>query len=80
MPPATASRRSPGWKPKQHGAWFMLALPVVVGLILRPADASTPWVTLPLVGCWFTGYLAFNAATVRRGRPRGIPVTISGVP
>ena len=33
MPASAQQRRSPGWKPKQHGAWFMLALPLVVGLM-----------------------------------------------
>jgi len=64
MPASAQQRRSPGWKPKQHGAWFMLALPLVVGLILRPADAGSGWHLAPLAGCWIIGYLAFTAATV----------------
>ncbi|HQZ00270.1 MAG TPA: YwiC-like family protein [Propionicimonas sp.] len=69
--PAAAPRRSPGWKPKQHGAWFMLALPVVVGLIVRPADAGDASHLLPLIGCWVIGYLAFNAATLWLKAPAG---------
>lgn len=43
----------------------MLALPVVVGVILRIEDAAPPAPALaPVVACWLTGYLAFNALTV----------------
>ena len=42
----------------------MLALPVAVGAILRLREglpiAAGLW---PVIGCWFTGYLAFNAAS-----------------
>ncbi len=48
---------SPGWVPNQHGAWSMLATPLLVGLL-----ASHPrWVHLPLAAFWFAGYLAFFA-------------------
>ena len=43
--------------PNQHGAWGMLASPLLVGVI-----ASTPkWVHLPLAVLWFVGYFAFFA-------------------
>lgn len=42
----------------------MLALPVVVGAILRVQEGLPIAVGLwPVIGCWFTGYLAFNAAS-----------------
>lgn len=57
-------KRPQGWLPKQHGAWFMLSLPVITGVILRGRDAALAWYLLPLAACWVVGYLAFNAATV----------------
>jgi len=43
----------------------MLALPVVVGWILRVRDAAPAAPELvPVVACWVVGYLAFNAATI----------------
>lgn len=57
------TRPSAGWLPRQHGAWFMLALPVVVGWIVRVRDGAPAAPQLvPLVACWIAGYLAFNAA------------------
>jgi hypothetical protein len=54
----TARRRGPGWVPNQHGAWGMLASPLLVGIL-----ASSPhWVHLPLALLWFVGYFAFFAA------------------
>lgn len=46
-----------GWVPNQHGAWAMLAGPLLVGVL-----ASGPsWVHLPLAALWFLGYFAFFA-------------------
>lgn len=60
---ASRPRLSAGWLPRQHGAWFMLALPVVVGWILRSRDGTPAAPQLvPIVACWAVGYLAFNAA------------------
>ena len=51
-------RRSPGWIPNQHGAWAMLVIPLLLGII-----ASGPaWVHLPLALVWVVGYFAFYAA------------------
>lgn len=50
-------RRSAGWVPNQHGAWAMLAAPLLVGTL-----AGGPrWAHLLLAAFWFTGYLAFFA-------------------
>lgn len=60
--------------PKQHGAWFMLALPVLAGLVLRGRAGELAWYLVPLVICWVVGYLAFNAATVwLRSAPKRRP-------
>ncbi|MEZ2188463.1 YwiC-like family protein [Corynebacterium sp. CCM 9204] len=46
-----------GWVPDQHGAWVMVILPLVVGIVLaRPA-----LIHLPLAAAWFIGYFAFFA-------------------
>ena len=55
--PGTAKRRGPGWVPNQHGAWAMLATPLLVGVL-----ASEPrWVHLALAAFWVVGYFAFFA-------------------
>ncbi|HPF82346.1 YwiC-like family protein [Nostocoides australiense] len=55
--PRAPKRRSPGWVPNQHGAWAMLAAPLLVGILAsRPAA-----VLVPLTAFWFAGYFAFFA-------------------
>ncbi|KAB7746442.1 hypothetical protein GA707_02790 [Nostocoides sp. F2B08] len=55
--PTRRRRRSPGWVPAQHGAWAMLATPLLVGIL-----ASGPtWTHVPLTAFWFLGYAAFFA-------------------
>jgi hypothetical protein len=46
--------------PQQHGAWAMLASPLLVGII---AGGPT-WVDVPLTAFWFTGYFAFSATSL----------------
>src|SRR5690625_2282256 len=53
------SRRSQGWMPNQHGAWFMLFIPPLMGLILQPS-----WAALPLLITWWAGYFTYFAITV----------------
>ena len=69
MPPHTTGsspsrparrRRSPGWVPTQHGAWAMLASPLLLGALA----SGLRWIHLPLAAFWFAGYFAFNAASV----------------
>lgn len=56
--------RNSGWVPQQHGAWAMLLVPWLVGLILA-AEANVLDAARVLVGpAWLLGYLAFNAATL----------------
>lgn len=69
--------------PNQHGAWGMLASPLLVGVV-----ASSPrWVHLPLGVLWFVGYFAFFAAGLwlKSGRrPRYLPpvraYTVASIP
>ncbi|HMT31629.1 MAG TPA: YwiC-like family protein [Dermatophilaceae bacterium] len=68
------SARSAGWVPQQHGAWAMLASPLVLGAL-----ASGPaWIHLPLAAFWFAGYFLFYAASMwlKSGRKaRYLPAT-----
>lgn len=56
----SSARRGPGWVPNQHGAWAMLASPLLVGVLASGAD----WVHLPLTAFWFAGYFAFFATSL----------------
>jgi hypothetical protein len=42
------------WVPNQHGAWAMLAGPLLVGVLAGGAA----WVHVPLTVLWFLGYFA----------------------
>ena len=53
------SRRAQGWMPNQHGAWFMLFIPPLMGLILQPS-----WAALPLLITWWAGYFTYFAITI----------------
>jgi hypothetical protein len=60
------------WVPRQHGAWAMLALPLLLGIA---STAISPW-DLPLAAAALAGYLA--AATTQawlraRRRPSYVP-------
>lgn len=54
--PARPTRR-PGWVPQQHGAWAMLLVPFLAG-VLRSHGS---WLQMPLLGFWLVAYLAFQA-------------------
>lgn len=56
----TRARRGPGWVPNQHGAWAMLASPLLVGVLA----GGPAWVHLPLTAFWFVGYFAFFATSL----------------
>ncbi len=69
---APARRRSPGWVPNQHGAWAMLASPLLVGALA----GGLAWIHLPLAAFWLAGYLSFYATSLwlkSRRRPRYLP-------
>ncbi len=70
--PARAAPARTLWFPHQHGAWAMLAVPLLLGIA---ASAPSPW-HLVLAGAAVTGYLA--AATAQawlraRRRPSFVP-------
>ncbi|WP_328470189.1 YwiC-like family protein [Actinoplanes sp. NBC_00393] len=73
MPATTATARPVRrrYVPPQHGAWAMLLVPYVAGLLV----AGFRWPDVPLLGAWLAGYLfsyfAFQAVKTRRpGRVR----------
>lgn len=72
-----ASSRA-AWIPKQHGAWAMLAVPFLVG-VLRGGPA---WPQVPLGVAWLVGYLGFAAAGLwlrsRRRPAYRTPVLVYG--
>jgi hypothetical protein len=82
-PAPTMARAAPArrrWLPPQHGAWAMLAVPYLAGLIA----AGDRWPDLPLAGGWVAGYLfsyfVFQAVKTRRpGRYRTQLVVYGGV-
>ena len=69
------TRRSQGWIPNQHGAWFMLFIPPLMGLILQPS-----WAALPLLITWWAGYFTYFAITIwvkGRLRPKHLPPVLA---
>ncbi len=74
-------RRSPGWVPNQHGAWAMLATPLVAGTIAGAVDGSgldlrRGAALIALTALWFIGYFAFFATGLwlkARRKPRYWP-------
>ncbi len=71
-----ARGRGPRWVPNQHGAWAMLATPLLVGIL-----ATAPrWVHLPLAAFWFAGYVAFFSTGLwlrSRRKPRYRPPVLA---
>lgn len=55
----TRRRRSAGWLPDQHGAWFMVTIPPLTALALNPS-----WPGLAVTITWLFGYFAFFAVSV----------------
>lgn len=68
LSPATPAPRhvSSGWLPSRHGAWALLAVPLVVGV----AMAGWQPVHAPLAIACVAGFLAFEAARGWLGTPR----------
>ena len=69
------SRRSQGWMPNQHGAWFMLFIPPLMGMILQPS-----WAAVPLFITWWAGYFTYFAITIwvkSRLRPKHLPPVLT---
>ena len=55
--------RTTGWVPNQHGAWAMLVLPFVVGVVLRARAGDLQPYLVPLFAFWMLGYFTFHAAS-----------------
>ena len=53
-------RRSAGWVPDQHGAWAMITIPVLMGVVI----GGPHWRHLPLLVAWWVGYFFFHAASL----------------
>lgn len=70
--PGKRRRRSPGWVPEHHGAWAMITVPVLVGVVL----GGPSWFHVPLLALWWIGYFAFYATGLwlrARRRARYLP-------
>ena len=66
---APVRRRSPGWVPRQHGAWAMILMPFLAGVLRSGGDR----IQVLLLATCLSGYLAFQAAgrwATSRWRPR----------
>jgi hypothetical protein len=65
--------------PPQHGAWAMLAVPYLAGVLV----AGWSWPAAPLAGAWLAGYLlsyyAFQAVKSRRPRRYRTQITLYAV-
>lgn len=63
-----------GWIPNQHGAWAMLVLPYVLGVIMAVQAGVAGWYLLPLFGFWMIGYFCFHATSLwLKAAPRKKP-------
>ncbi|WP_045747588.1 YwiC-like family protein [Actinoplanes rectilineatus] len=64
--PAPRRRTVRTFLPPQHGAWAMLLVPYLAGIVV----GGFHWLDLPLLGAWLGGYLfsyyAFQAVKTRR--------------
>ncbi|GAA1831371.1 YwiC-like family protein [Luedemannella flava] len=67
MPVPTRRRVVRRYVPPQHGAWAMLLLPFLAGVLL----AGARWIQLPLLVAWLSGYLFsyYALQAVKTGRP-----------
>ena len=63
--------RNDGWVPQQHGAWAMLVVPYVSGVVLRAESGGLPAYLVPLLPFWLLGYFAFSAASLWLKAPAG---------
>lgn len=80
-PSATATTRRPRrgrLVPPQHGAWAMLAVPYLAGLLV----AGYRWPDVPLLGAWLAGYplsyFALRAVVSRRPSRYRRPLAVYG--
>lgn len=77
--------KSKGWVPKQHGAWAMMIVPFLLGLIKAFQAEAVGWGHLTLFVFWMLGYFTFNSASgwlkaAKRQRPKYVkPLLVYGV-
>lgn len=75
--PSRRARHS-GWVPTYHGAWSMITIPPLVGII----EGGWRWVHLPFLTTWWLGYFCFFAASLwlrSHGKRRYLrPVVVYG--
>lgn len=65
IPRHPAKKRLPAeWLPQQHGAWAMLFLPFIVGVVLRVQEGHFHMSAVPLLLLWLSGYFAFHALSL----------------
>ncbi|MDO5726692.1 MAG: YwiC-like family protein [Bowdeniella nasicola] len=53
-------RSNSGWVPQHHGAWAMITLPPIAGMLIGGPRLSH----LPLLALWWVGYFFFFAASL----------------
>ncbi|RRD47727.1 YwiC-like family protein [Tessaracoccus sp. OH4464_COT-324] len=51
------------WIPQQHGAWAMVIVPFLIGLLRALSAGATGWGHLTLGLFWLLGYFSFHAAS-----------------
>ncbi|MDO5025304.1 MAG: YwiC-like family protein [Trueperella sp.] len=78
----TPAARTRGWLPKQHGAWAMLVVPLLLGVLAAGQAGELSSAHITLFPFWLLGYFAFNAAsgwlkTAARLRPRYVPAIVT---
>ncbi|MFT3888629.1 MAG: YwiC-like family protein [Arachnia sp.] len=79
----TAGRKKPaGWVPQQHGAWAMIIVPFLTGLVLSARVRPLHLADATLGLTWLVGYFAFSAAVLSlkaapRRRPTYYPALIT---
>lgn len=59
-----------GWVPNQHGAWALVLVPAISGLVLALRHSCFATWIIPLTLMWLPGWFAFNAATLWAKLPR----------
>lgn len=64
IPRRRRNRLPAEWWPRQHGAWVMLFLPFVVGVVLRLQEVGFKAFVVPLLMLWLVGYFAFHVLSL----------------
>ncbi len=73
-------RKPGGWVPDQHGAWAMVILPSVIGLVWAGFSGEFRLAHIALVTTWMMGYFAFYATSLwlkSRRKPRYLHAAVT---